>query len=420
MISVIVRILTFLSGFRKDRSGALLIYTALALPVLLGAAGLSTDVVLWYLQKRAVQTATDSAAISGAYELARTGGTTAVAQAVVNGATVNGYDSSTGDALTFHAPPTSGAFAGDGDAIEVFIERPVRMFFTSLFLNGPVAVEARAVAAIDLLDTCVWVLDPTSSSALKVAGGAQVELGCGIMVNSSDTQALTQSGTTSCLVASKMKVVGGFSGDCVKPGPITGVSPRPDPLAALEPPPHGGCDHTGKIQIGAGQVVTLSPGVYCGSIEAIEDGVINFEPGLYVLDGAGLKVSGQGTVIGDGVTFHLTENSGTSDNISIQAGASVSLKAASFGDLAGILFYQDRNGPTNVTHHFTGGSNMDIEGILYFPSQDVSFAGGTTLDVSSSLIIANSLNFTGQSSLGNLKGSVVETSPYLVFARLVE
>lgn len=420
MISVFVEILTFLTGFRKDRSGGLLIYTALALPALLGAAGLSTDVVLWYLQKRAVQTATDSAAISGAYELARTGGTTAVAQAIENGATVNGYDSSAGDALTYHAPPSSGAFAGDGDAVEVFIERPVRTFFTSLFLNGSVAVAARAVAAIDLLDTCVWVLDPTTSSALKVAGGARVALGCGIMVNSTDPQALTQSGTTSCLVATSMKVAGGYSGDCIQPGPITGVSPRPDPLAALDPPPHGGCDHTGKIQVGAGQTVTLSPGVYCGSIEAVEDGVINFEPGLYVLDGAGLKVSGQGTLTGDGVTFYLTENSGASDNISVQAGATVSLKAAASGDLAGILFYQDRDGPTNVTHHFTGGSNMDIEGILYFPSQDVNFSGGTTLDVSASLIIANRLNFTGQSTLGNLEGSVVETSPYLVFARLVE
>ncbi|MEE9209781.1 MAG: ATP-binding protein [Kiloniellales bacterium] len=185
------------------------------------------------------------------------------------------------------------------------------------------------------------------------------DTGCGIMVNSTDTQALTQSGTTSCLVATKMKVAGGYAGDCVQPGPITGVKPRPAPLAALEPPPHGGCDDTGKIRVGAGQVVTPSPGVYCGSIEAVEDGVINFEPGLYVLDGAGLKVSGQGTLTGDGVTFHLTENSGASDNISIQAGATVSLKAATSGTLAGILFYQDRNRPTNVTHHFTGGSNME-------------------------------------------------------------
>ncbi|MEE8453855.1 MAG: pilus assembly protein TadG-related protein, partial [Limibaculum sp.] len=184
MVQVFAGILKILTGFRKDRSGGLLIYTALALPALLGAAGLSTDVVLWYLQKRAIQTATDSAAISGAYELARTGGATAIAQVIENGAAVNGYDNSAGDALTYHAPPLSGAFAGDGDAVEVFIERPVRTFFTSLFLSGSVAVEARAVAAIDLLDTCVWVLDPNASSALKVAGGAQIELGCGIMVNS--------------------------------------------------------------------------------------------------------------------------------------------------------------------------------------------------------------------------------------------
>ena len=71
------------------------------------------------------------------------------------------------------------------------------------------------------------------------------------------------------------------------------------------------------------------------------------------------------SVTGSDVTFYITEDSGSGDSINIQAGASVTLSADTGGDLPGVLFFQDRNGPTNVTHSMTGGSNMELDGIIY-------------------------------------------------------
>lgn len=61
-----------LRSFFANISGGVLIYGALAMPILLGATGLSTDVALWYSHKRIIQSAADSAAVAGALEVMRT------------------------------------------------------------------------------------------------------------------------------------------------------------------------------------------------------------------------------------------------------------------------------------------------------------------------------------------------------------
>src|SRR5690348_1382452 len=58
------------SGFLKrlsgDRSGASAVMIALAMTGLLGLAGLGTEVGMWYVSKRTMQGASDSAAFSAA------------------------------------------------------------------------------------------------------------------------------------------------------------------------------------------------------------------------------------------------------------------------------------------------------------------------------------------------------------------
>ena len=44
----------------RDRSGGLLIYAAIAAPVMIGAAGLSVDIGLWYANKRLAQSAVEN------------------------------------------------------------------------------------------------------------------------------------------------------------------------------------------------------------------------------------------------------------------------------------------------------------------------------------------------------------------------
>ena len=58
----------------RDRMGGVFVYAAIAAPVLIGAAGLSVDIGLWYANKRLIQSAVDSAALAGALEFRRSAG----------------------------------------------------------------------------------------------------------------------------------------------------------------------------------------------------------------------------------------------------------------------------------------------------------------------------------------------------------
>lgn len=406
--------------FRENR-GAVLIYTALATPVFIGMVGLSVDVAGWQAQKRQLQTIADAAAIGGALERIRSGTVAAVEPAALIDAEINGYVASR-DQITIFSPPQSGPRAGAGDSVEVIVRRETPTLFSHLFMPNTSYVSARAVAVGDINDTCIWALNKTAASAVKVAGSAIVDLGCGIFDNSNSENALTQSGS-GCLTATSIKSVGGYNIDCTSIEPVTGANPITDPLEALQTPgPFPNCSNSDNITVNGGESLTLDPCVYTGKINVIADGVIDFNPGLYVFDGAGLSFGGQATVTGDGVHFYLTQNNGTADTFDISAGANVTLTAGTTDEwgMAGILIYHDRNSPTNVTHSLTGGATMDLEGIIYFPVQDVKFAGGAAFDISATMLIADEIDISGNTILGDFDGSAVESNTLLIEASLAE
>ena len=244
-----------------------------------------------------------------------------------------------------------------------------------------------------------------------------MQLNCGILINSVSTSGLFQSGT-GCLQASVIKVVGGYSAACTNPNPQAGVTAFEDPLLTLPAPIYGACDYTANITVNSSNPQRLTPGTYCGKIRVSANATLSFDPGLYILNGAGLDVSGQGTVTGSDVSFYLTQNSGVPDAITISGGATVTLSADAGGPLPGILFYHDRGSTGNVTHRFTGGSNMELSGVLYFPSQTINFSGGSNLNDSQAMIIADTVAFTG-STVVDLD-NVTTTNPLLAQATLLE
>ena len=417
----------FLERFYRDRSGAVLIYMAFMLPVVLGVSGLSVDVGLWYANKRVAQAAADAGAVAGALEIMRLNQdpdqpdiTEAEIQAIATAiASDNGYHSSEGDTIEVNYPPKYGTYAGAGDGVEVIVRRPASVFLAGILMDeDQITVAGRAVAVVDVKDTCMWALNPTVKNAIKVAGGAQVELPCGIMSNSNEPDESIGVGGGGCLTATKIKVAGGANGDCYKPKALTQVHHVNDPFANMDMPYFGDCDNKDKIKVNSGDEVTLTPGVYCGSID-VSGGTLNFEPGEYILDGAGLNISG-GEVSGTDVSFYLTEESGNSDNISISSQSVVELSAPWDGENPGVLFYQDRNSPANISHNFTGGASFSLEGIMYFPNQHLKFSGGTEIDPVTSLIVADSIEFTGHTQVADLDGSAIFANPNLITVSLVE
>lgn len=406
----------------RDRRGSVFVYTAIAAPLLLGFAGLSVDVGIWYSQARMAQAAADSAAISGALQILRSNSVESeILASATAGAGVNGFTAANGDKITINYPPDSGPNKDSTDSVEVIITRTSQSFLSQMVFSGTPTISARAVAMADLNDTCVWSLNDSESGAIKVAGGAQVNLGCGVMSNSSNTSGVTTSGG-GCLNATKVKVVGGSSGDCFGSTPLTGATPISDPLGSLGPPSDyvpGGCTDNTNYNLGAGDSLTLTPGHYCGKI-TVNGGTLDFDPGLYILDGAGFSVSGASTVTGTDVNFYLTENSGTADNINITGGTVTLTADGGNADMPGILFHHDRNSVDNVTHTFSGGSTMNLEGILYFPNQDVKFSGGSELNTSTSLIIADTVTFVGNTNIGGFEDTPILQNPLLIEATLIE
>ncbi len=412
------RFRAFLARLLRDSAGSVLVYAAIAAPVVIGAAALSVDIGLWYANKRLAQSAADSAALAGSLEMIRSGGDASQISAVaIADAATNGFTTGRGDTITVNYPPSSGPNLGSTVAIEVIVTRPGQRLLSQVLFAGNTNIAARAVATAGMNNSCVWALNPSSPSSFKITGSAQVQLNCGILINSASASGLFQSGS-GCIRASVIKVVGGYTVACADPSPLAGVNAFSDPLATLPAPAYGACDFSANITVNAGPPQTLTPGTYCGKIKVNANATLNFDPGLYVLNGASLDVSGQGTVTGSDVSFYLTENSGVPDAITFSGGATVSLSADAGGPLPGILFYHDRNSTGNVTHRFTGGANMDLSGVLYFPSQAIKFSGGSNLSDSQSMIIADTVEFTG-STVVDIE-NVTTTNPLLAQATLLE
>lgn len=420
-----------LIAIKDDRSGGILAFVAIATPVLLGFTGLAIDVTMWHTQRQVIQTAADIGAVAGAAEIAGDGnsGSLNIDDAAELAIIANLGTARPGDVVTINNPPLSGAFTGDDNAVEVILERPAMMFLTRMFMTETPTIDVRAVARVELKNSCIWSLDPTAPSAVKVSGTAVVNLDCTVRVNSSDPQALKQNGS-GCINAEGFEVAGGYSASCINNTPSTGAGSFDDPLAPLPSPDFSGCDVSGETNISTG-TATLSPGVYCGDISISSDELVIFEPGIYIIDGAGLSITAQANIFGEGVTFFFTGSTESSDVMKVAGGATVDLTAPDSGIYAGILLHNDpdcgtcviESGPGSgdpFTHSFTGGANMQLDGIIYAPNQAIKFAGGTASTASKALIVSATVTFTGNSTFGGMSSTTIANSPFFSFARLVE
>ena len=414
-----------LAGLVRAEKGAAAIYVALVIPAFVGAGGLAVDVASWYSSKRTMQSGADAAAYAAALELARQGldqapNLTAMQAVADDAASRNGV----GTAVTLNMPPLSGPAAGDPQSVEVIVTEPAPIHFTSLFLGAAPDITTRAVAKAVVSDACIWSLHPSAPSAVHVAGTADVDLDCGVVVNSDDPEALDQDGS-SCLSSTSISVTGDYSGSCVSPEPEVSMPPYGDPLSYMAAPAaaSGACDEPNPVIVDSamaaaygGGPVPLDPKVYCGGIEIQANQEVIFAPGLYVLRTGSFRIAGNAHVsntenANGGVTFYLTGTGTNYAYLDFVSGADITLTPMTTGPLANVLFYQDPAAPVSTEcntkgkssnpncHRVAGGVTMDLTGMLYFPSQHVEFTGGSSTDEADIVIVASTITFTGNSYL---------------------
>jgi len=408
---------------RKNESGQALIFVTLGLVVLTGFAGLGVDMGMLRYEKRLQQSAADAAAISGASNLANplSGGliTGGQAAAATNGFTDNGGGQASnctapGAAVgtvcvEINNPPTSGPHAADPQYVEAIVAAVHPTYFMKILTINSEAISARAVATNLVPGSnggCMYTLAPPNGSGnnegVFIAGAAPKRSptinapNCGILDNGD-----YDNDTTPRIIADTFGVAGNAYGarngtlTCAQTPascPTMNMPAAADPLITVVNPPAS--PGPGAPPTNIGGVLNILPGVFnslnIGNVTAV------FNPGVYILNGAGgLVIHAGATVTGNGVTFYFTNNA----TVTVQGAPSIQLSAPAAGPNAGVLFYQD---PADNSNASIGGDTGDYQGAFYFPNSQVTINPRSNVNIA--LLVAKSLSMDDSSTL-NLTGS---------------
>ena len=342
---------------QEGERGQVLPIVALAVVMLLGAAGMAVDTGYLRYMARVQQSAADSAAIAGANELAYPAANdvqaAARADAASNGFTHDGANIT----VTVNTPPASGTYAGNANAVEVIVSATHGMFFERVLGVAAKSVSTRAVAVFGTANgagNCIYALnsdiDMNSSTINAPSCGI---ISNGIMNLNSDN-----------ITAASIGAVGSIS---VNSSTFPEASPS-HAIAAIDPcPAIAGCAYLAAnppattpcnySNLNLNSVTTtLNPGVYCQSVN-MNSSTVTFNPGLYVFTN-GLN-SNSTTLNGSGVTFY---NLGSSYNCN---SCTFNLTAPSTGNYAGILFFQPPVNTSSANFNSSGGAG--IQGAIYLP-----------------------------------------------------
>jgi Putative Flp pilus-assembly TadE/G-like len=432
---------------RKSESGQIAVLSAIFISLfLLAFAALAVDVGFLYASRRNLQTVADAAAIAGANALNSgltcTSGSCAAAQDV---ATLNGYTNGVnGVTVTPVVPPTVKPNPSDGTYVEIDVSQPVPTYFLRALNIPTVNVGAKAVAGFAPTPNCIVQLNQTDSNALVVSGSANVTAtGCNVAVDSDSTSGLVVSGSgvldagsvgVAAPSESQASDAGSPGGQGVTPAYVVNTPNVVDPYASLAPPSPcasrtvGGCTVATctKTNFTSTSSQTIGPGTYCGGI-TVSGGTLTLTTGTYILVGGGLTTSGNSATITDGttatadgvgVTFYFTYptgNPGKYGTLNIQGGSTANLSApakSATSGIPGILFFQDPTaGGSNPGNqkNVVSASNGTLNGVLYFPTQNLRFQGNTAVSVDNVTMVADTLTFTGSADVGSPAASAETT-----------
>lgn len=155
---------------------------------------------------------------------------------------------------------------------------------------------------------------------------------------------------------------------------------------------------------------TLNQGTYTGGFQVSCTTVL--QPGIYVIDGGRLKITGQYQVTGSGVLFILKNGAyidfAGGSNITLTAATSAQLTsvggltAAQGAEFAGMLIYEDRASEgTDNKNTLNGNSDTVLNGKIYLPKSDLRFSGTASVTSACLLIAAARITLEGTTNMSS-------------------
>lgn len=379
------RIRLVANGICRGTSANVATIFALSLPIVVGAAGFGVETSYWYYNSLKLQATADAAAYAGALEQISGSDKPTIVAAATQSAASNGLGSGT---IVVNTPPASGPNMAK-KAVEVIVGQKLDRMFTSIFTQGQVPEQARAVALItNASKACMTALDPTAPQAVLFSGNTTVKVtGCVVMSNSIAQDAIKLQGSAGlqvdCLIsAGGVSLSNPVTTLCA--APITQALPAADPFADLPAPAASNpCQNDNKA--------TLSPGTYCSGMTL--KGNVTLSPGVYVVQGD-LKINANAAIIGSGVTIFMSGSS----TVSMNGNASVKLSAPTSGTYSGVLFYGDRAG-NSASSTFNGTADSLLTGAIYFPKQQVSYLGNFSGNGGCTQVVAKTIQWSGNTTI---------------------
>lgn len=408
-----------LKAFRKlwnDKRGNALIIAGAALPLVVGAAGLATDTIQWALWKRQLQRAADSAALAGVYDrIANDGSTDNVPDAVDDD--LDRHDH-TGVPLLAAPVIDYPDEPNWNNSVQVNLSIQKVLGFSSLFMASAPVINASATAAtIPTGVYCVVSLVDTSATGIRATGNGNLNLGCGMITNSTSLTAAIATGSSD-VDATPVAAVGdiqesdNWGGAELLPFTVK----QPDPFADVEVPSFTSCKGAAnRIRISNQNDIIdrrTDTGIQCVS-EINVNGTLRLGSATYVIDGGNFSAGAQSKISCTGCTIILSNSDGGTPpigKVDINGGAQLNMSAPSNGDYDGILFYQDRRATESdtIVNKLNGNSLSLLEGAFYFPRQQLQINGTAGLNFTCAQFVSYVVEFAGNGSINNTMNSTCD------------
>lgn len=382
------------------------------------------------------------------------------------------------DNLQVLSPPISGDYSSRQGYVQVIIRGQHPAFFGRIFGRTTTQVSTSAVAAnttgtSNSASLVALQTDCSAGSAADVDGGGTVRIfpvhdgdeGGYVHVNSpcgSSNDNICQNGTGSAALSisgtlrAPMTYVNGSctyngsgsNGLQCEPNTVTSclnetALPLGDPLASLPKPnladfPNGVCPNgtqstvtstsactlsrTGPNKCPTEPICRLTPGIYYGGINVGANVSVQLEPGMYILAGGGISLSGSSSIEAvtsptgvDARVMIFSTDGPRCGSINIQCQGSVTFTAnqafraraldsttcAAVSPQAcpwrGILLWQDGSASnSNAMVKLGGQASTVLAGTIYAPKAEVQITGGTS-----------TTGCTGTSTLGCLSIQII-------------
>lgn len=410
----------FMTKLWGDKHGNAMIIAAAALPLLIGSAGLATDTIQWALWKRQLQRAADSAAIAGVYDRVAAKATTGTAAAVDKDLGINNSLNSTDFPLqvktvTYPADDATKSLKNQVK-VDLAVQRPLS--FSSMFMaNAPMIKTSATAAAVSVEgEFCVLSLQNNSKTGIQATGNASITMDCGMMTNSTSTNAAAGQGS-SAVTATTLAAAGGiqqssnWTVDSYQP-----YSPAlEDPYKDLEPDSNdlSTCANSPpSLSINnSNSGLVVSGGACYSSLSIGTNRTLTFKDGVYVISGGSVNIQGTFNLI-NAVLLLTNKDTGAQPIGSLDMNASGQINATSMktGKWSGMAIYQDRraidNAPTgnissNSPNRINGNSTNKITGAVYFPNQQLTYNGNGTGSATCTQFVSKRIFWSGNSGINN-------------------